>query len=172
LEIPRATSLLLVFERNSRGEYFKPLNLNTKGKEISGKWQLRLDHIDGSKQELTLDSLTDLIENSQTKHFAGEVIYEKTINLTDDKYQYIDLGDVQGVSELSLNGKLIGTKWYGAHTYDIADAVKKGENKLSIKLTTITGNYMKSLKDNATAQHWTNRQPYHSMGIIGPVTIA
>jgi hypothetical protein len=171
LEIPRATSLLIVFEKNSRGELFKPLNLNTKGKEVTGKWQLHLNHIDGSRHDITLESLTDLIKNSQTKHFAGEVIYEKTINLAADKYRYIDLGDVQGVSELRFNGKYIGTRWHGAHVYDISDAAKEGENKLSIKLTTITGNYLKSLKDNATAQRWTKRQPYHSMGIIGPVKL-
>jgi len=171
LEIPRATSLLIVFEKNSRGELFKPLNLNTKGKEVTGKWQLHLNHIDGSRQDITLESLTDLIKNSRTKDFAGEVIYEKTINLTAGKYRYINLGDVQGVSELTLNGKYIGTIWYGAHVYDIIDAVKEGENKLSIKLTTVTGNYLKSLKDNPTAQRWTRRQPYHSMGIIGPVKL-
>jgi len=119
-----------------------------------------------------LNSLTDLSNNVQTKHFAGEVTYEKTINLSAKKHQHINLGDVQGVSELRLNGTYIGTRWHGAHVYEVAGLVKDGENKLSIKLTTITGNYLKSLKDNATAQHWTNEQPYYPMGIIGPVTIA
>ena len=86
-----------------------------------------------------------------------------------NKYQYVDLGEVQGVSELRLNGEFIGTRWYGAHVYDITNAVKESENKLSIKLTTITGNYLKSLKDNATAQGWARRQAYYSMGIIGPI---
>ncbi len=70
-----------------------------------------------------------------------------------------------------IDGKYIGTKWYGAHIYDIESAVKDGENKLSIKLTTITGNYLKSLTENPVAQRWTKRQPYYSMGIIGPVRI-
>ena len=132
---------------------------------------MQLSHINGSKQNIILDSLIDLIENSQTKNFAGEIIYEKTIDLSSNQYQYVELGEVQGVSELRLNGEFIGTRWHGAHVYDITNAVKEGENKLSIKLTTITGNYLKSLKDNATAQRWTRRQPYSSMGIMGPVTI-
>jgi hypothetical protein len=172
LEIPRATSLLIVFESKTRGEYFKTIDLKKPTTEITGPWRLQLNHINGSRQSIKLNSLTDLTKNDQTKHFAGEVIYEKAINLSAKKYQYIDLGDVQGVTELRLNGQFIGTRWHGAHVYDITNVAKEGENKLSIKLTTITGNYLKSLKDNATAQRWTGRQPYQSMGIIGPVTIS
>ncbi|MCD4768665.1 MAG: hypothetical protein K8R35_00665 [Bacteroidales bacterium] len=171
LEIPRATSILIVFENSSKGEQFQSLDFNNSGKEITGSWQLQLNHINGDKQQIKLESLTDLIENSQTKNFAGEVIYEKTINVNFNKYQYIDLGDVQGVSELTLNSELIGTKWYGAHIYDIKSALKEGENKLTIKLTTITGNYLKGLTENPVAQRWTKGQPYYPMGIMGPVRI-
>ena len=171
LEIPRATSVMIIFENSSKGEQFKLLDFNTYGKEITGAWQLQLNHINGNKQQINLKSLTDLINISQTKNFAGEVIYEKIINLNTNKYQQIDLGDVQGVSELKLNDELIGTKWYGAHIYDIKNRLKEGENKISIKLTTITGNYLKSLTKNPTAQKWTKNQSYYPMGIMGPVRI-
>ena len=130
---------------------------------------MQLNHINGEKQKLELNSLTDLIEIKETKEFAGEVIYEKIINIDSNKYQYIDLGDVQGVSELTVNGMLIGTKWYGAHLYDINSVLKKGENKLSIKLTTIVGNYLKSLSDNPVAMGWTRHQNHYPMGMMGPV---
>ena len=127
--------------------------------------------MNGEKQQLKLEALNDLTENDDTKNFAGEVIYEKTINVDANNYQQIDLGNVQGVSELTLNGKLIGTRWYGAHVYKVSNALKVGENKLSIKLTTITGNYMKSLVDNSVALGWTRRQNYYPMGILGPVKL-
>jgi len=171
LEIPRATSMLIVFEHNSKGEQFQPMEFNNPGKELTGSWQLQLMHMNGAKQQIELNSLSDLLENSQTKNFAGEVIYEKIINVNSNKYQHIDLGDVQGVSELTLNDELIGTKWYGAHIYDIKSVLKEGENKLTIKLTTITGNYLKSLTANPIAQGWTRHQKYYSMGIMGPVRI-
>jgi len=171
LELPRASSVIIVFESETDGEQFQFIHQNRQGKEIAGTWQLQLNHMNGDKQHLELVTLMDLIENEETKEFAGEVIYEKTINVNTDKYQSIDLGNVQGVSELTLNGKRIGTKWYGAHVYDISSALQKGENKLSIKLTTIIGNYLKSLKDNQVAMNWTRRQPYYSMGILGPVKI-
>jgi hypothetical protein len=171
LELPRATSVMIVFENTSKGDQFHPVFLNGSGDELTGSWQLQLNHMNGDKRQINLGSLTDLIENSQTRDFAGEIIYEKTITINTGKYQFIDLGNVQGVSELTLNGELIGTKWYGAHTYNIKDTLKQGENKLSIRLTTITGNYLKSLSDNVVAQSWTRRQDNYSMGILGPVRI-
>ncbi|MDB4584227.1 glycosyl hydrolase, partial [Draconibacterium sp.] len=171
LELPRATSILIVFEKNSEGKQFQNLDFSTPGKKITGTWNLQLNHMNGVQQRIEMEELTDLTEISETKNFAGEVIYEKTINSSSDPFQYIDLGDVRGVSELTLNDELMGTRWYGAHIYNLKSALKEGENKISIKLTTITGNYMKGLKDNVVAQNWTRRQDYYPMGIIGPVRI-
>ncbi len=53
--------------------------------------------------------MKDLIESGDTKDFAGEVIYEKTVALDSNDYSYLDLGDVLGISELTLNGKKLGT---------------------------------------------------------------
>ena len=171
LELPRATSMLIAFESNSRGEKFQPFDFKKEGKELSGAWKLQLNHINGETQQIKLETLTDLIDNSKTRDFAGEVIYEKTLTIHSNSYHYLDLGNVQGISELTINGKYMGTRWYGAHIFNIKNALKEGENKLSIKLTTITGNYLKSLSDNKVAQNWTRHQKYSSMGIIGPVRV-
>ncbi|TRX60466.1 hypothetical protein FNH22_05285 [Fulvivirga sp. M361] len=171
LALPRATSIVIVFESSSIGEKFQPFDFKREGKELSGVWKLQLNHINGETEQIKLETLTDLIENSKTRDFAGEVIYEKTLTIDSNKYQYLNLGDVQGISELTINGEHIGTKWYGAHIFNIKKALKEGENKLTIKLTTITGNYLKSLSDNKVAQNWTRHQKYNSMGIIGPVTV-
>ena len=84
---------------------------------------------------------------------------------------YMDLGNVQGISELILNDKALGTRWYGAHMYSLGEALKEGENRLTIKLTTICGNYVKSLKDNLVAQRWTGSQLNYPMGVLGPVRV-
>lgn len=171
LEIPRATSVLIVFEHNRKGEHFQPMPVNSQGKELTGAWQLQLNHINGNRQQLELESLSDLVKKNETKTFAGEVIYNKTIILDAGTYRYIDLGDVQGVSEMTLNGKVIGARWYGAHIYDISGALRKGKNELMIKVTTIIGNYVKSLNDNPVAQNWTRNQNYYPMGMLGPVRL-
>lgn len=169
LDIPRATSILVVFEKKSEGKAIQTFDFSKAGKEVSGEWELQLNHMNGDKQKIKMQTLTDLLKIDRTKNFAGQVIYEKTINIDNTKYQYFDLGDVQGVSELTVNGEWIGTHWYGAHIYDVRNKLRKGRNKISIKLTTITGNYVKGLTDNQVAQNWTKHQNYYPMGILGPV---
>jgi hypothetical protein len=171
LILPRATSLLIVFENKTDGEQYKPVELKAGGKEITGPWNLKLHHMNGDRQQMKLDVLADLTEIQSSKNFAGTIFYEKTLEIDRGDFRHIDLGNVQGITELTLNGEPLGTKWYGAHVYDIGTAVKQGENMLNIKLTTITGNYLKSLKDNQVAQRWTGNQPSYPMGILGPVRI-
>ncbi len=171
LEIPRATSMLIVFDKHSKKGQPYPVRLKPGGKKITGPWQLQLHHINGNKQVRNLEALIDLVNDTEMKNFAGTVVYEKTLSIDNNDYQYIDLGNVQGVTELTLNGKPLGVKWYGTHIYYIKDTIKTGENKLSARLTTISGNYLKSLKDNPVAQRWTKKQPFYSMGIIGPARL-
>lgn len=171
LELPRATSLLIVFSKESEGEAYQPIPFNLKGEELSGGWKLQLNHTKGESTSIELNQLQNLIENEQTKSFAGEVVYEKSFSAKPNQFKYIDLGDVQGVSELILNGKSLGVKWYGAHVYDVSSALTEGENELKIKLTTIIGNYLKSQGDNRIAQRWVGHQNYYPMGIMGPIRL-
>ena len=172
LVLPRATSLLIVFENKAEGKSYHPLELTAGGKEIRGPWSLNLHHMNGDRQELKLDALADLLDIPSAKDFAGTVFYETTLDMDSGDTRYIDLGQVQGISELTFNGTALGTRWYGAHVYDIGGVVKEGENRLNIKLTTISGNYVKSLKDNPVAQRWTRHQDNYPMGILGPVRIS
>ena len=171
LNLPRATSVIIVFENKAEGEEFKPLEIKGNGKSIKGPWELELEHMNGDRSQMMVETLADLSTLEETRHFAGTVYYKKILAIDDPAFHSLDLGNVQGITELSINGKLLGTRWYGAQVYDLEGALKEGENELIIKLTTITGNYMKGLKDNPVAQRWTSRQAYYPMGIMGPVTL-
>ena len=77
------------------------------------------------------------------------------------------------ICELKVNGKDAGVKWFGERIYDISPYVKAGNNTIEVKVTTLTGNYLQTLKDNKAAQRFIFRrnQPYVSAGLIGPVKI-
>jgi hypothetical protein len=171
LTIPRATSMMIVFDDDADGEKYNPVQLKSKGREITGAWQLELNHIDGKKTKMEISSLQDLTLNPNTKGFAGTAIYTKSITLDIDQYDCVDLGDVQGVAELTVNGENLGTKWYGDYVFDVKGILKKGTNHFSVKVTTITGNYLKTQKDNAVAQRWTAHQNFYPMGMMGKVRI-
>jgi hypothetical protein len=170
IEMAPASSLLIVFEKSENGTVYQPLRPKGAGKEIIGPWRLKLSHVNGERKEITLDKLVDFLEDDRLKTFAGEAVYEKEITVNDpSEMAGLSLGNVQGVSELAINGKKIGVQWYGHHIYDVSNQLSVGNNILTIKLTTIAGNYLKSLEDNQTAQRWTSRQPYYPVGMMGPV---
>jgi hypothetical protein len=116
-----------------------------------------------------MEELKDVKDIPGYMAFGGLIIYRKTINLESGKF--LDLGKVNGVSELSVNGVSKGVIWYGKRIF----ALEKGENRLEITITATLGNYMKTLTKNPVAQYWTNEgrkdQPIQSMGMAGPVTI-
>jgi hypothetical protein len=172
IELAPSSSLLIVFDTAQDGETYQFLNPGSEGMAIDGPWKLKLHHANGSRRETTMRRLADFQRYSRLKTFAGEAVYEKEIEVDDPgAHTVISLGNVQGVSELTINGKNIGMRWYGHHTYDISGSLVKGNNNLSIKLTTIAGNYLKSLKENQTAQRWTKGQPYYPVGMMGPVEL-
>jgi len=172
ISLPRASSMLIVFEEGG-GEQpaGKPESNSGDPTLLAGPWDLQLQHINGEQQAVTLEELENLTDKSWGKHFAGTVVYEKKFHIDGYLPQGIDLGDVQGVTEVSLNGISLGTRWYGSQIYDPGSALKPGENLLSIKLTTITGNYLKGLTDHQVAQRWTSHQDYYPVGILGPVRL-
>ena len=51
--------------------------------------------------------------------------------------------------------------------------LRSGENTIEIKVTTLMGNYIQTLKDNKVAQRFVikRKQPYVSAGLIGPVKL-
>ncbi len=169
IRLPRAASVLIVFEEEGGELAAEPSASFADCIELSGPWNLRLIHINGDQQEISLEELTNLTDTEWGPNFAGTVVYEKEIHLEDDLPQFIDLGNVQGVTELFVNGLSMGVRWYGAQTFELGSALKTGENLLSVKLTTITGNYLKGLKDHKVAQRWTSHQEYYPVGILGPV---
>ncbi|MBR0532457.1 MAG: glycoside hydrolase family 2, partial [Bacteroidales bacterium] len=145
--------------------------------EANGPWSLTLHqpHPD-STWTANLDTLQDFKDMADTtfKNFMGTVVYKTTVTLDGkDLPKYINLGKVADICELKINGRDAGMMWFGERIYDISPYVKAGENTIEVKVTTLMGNYIQTLKDNRAAQRFVLRrnQPYVSAGLIGPVKL-
>ena len=177
LDLGPADSRLLVFDKEKKGKNWRQAPAGKAGQStVSGGWSAEFRHIDGSVKTVTLPALQDLKEMPDHVHFSGTVTYRASFDVSDKNgVAWLNLGKVAGVSEVTLNGKPAGVQWYGRRIYRVGDLVVDGKNSIEVKVTTVMGNYMKTLKDNAVAQYWTNEkrkdQPLQSMGLIGPVTI-
>jgi hypothetical protein len=171
IELSPAESKIIVFDNEQEGKLLSSIKANKSSAfPIDGEWDIGFHHINGTHTNQTFIRLFDFKNNPDYKNFAGNAIYTKTIKLDDvNSFKFIDLGKVHGISELYINNVHLGTKWYGEHLYNCQNLLKPGENIIKISITTIVGNYCKSLEDNKTCQNWTKNQSYESMGLIGPV---
>jgi len=175
LELGPAESKLIVFDKNTKGKDWKSMPENADQAKSISQWRLSCAHMNGNNFEVFLDSLHDLKDNPRMTDFAGTITYSSNFNVNESSPSYLNLGKVYGIAELFINGENCGVKWYGNRIFSVAGKMKKGDNKIEIKIVTGVGNYVKSLKDNRTAYYWTNdgrrNQPLQSIGIDGPVTI-
>lgn len=170
-----AESKLIIFDKDSRGKKLPVIDaLKTPVLQISSPWKLVLNHVDGERKTIELNQLVDFKENETLMSFAGNAIYENAFQVGNPgDISFLNLGKVIGVTEVTLNGVNLGSKWYGDHIYPVTGHLKKGKNTLSIKLTTTLGNYITSLTDNKESIKWIKgkKQSLYSMGILGPVLL-
>ena len=143
--------------------------------DLSSDWDIELIHaLLDTTIHTHFDTLFDLKDHPETQHFAGTIIYRKTIS---NDGNILDLGLVEGVSEVFVNGQFAGVKYYGRRIYDIGNLLHEGDNDLEIRVTTTLGNYLKTFtkEDNPTVWIYVNHpkrdQPLQPMGMIGPVII-
>ncbi len=171
-----AETQLIVFDNNTQGVRYEQLTpFKNAALTIKTPWTLTLNHYNGSIKTRTLNNLLDFRDDAGLVGFAGNAIYENTFQIANiADVHLLNLGKVAGVSEVTLNGKNLGNRWYGDHIYSLKGAVKAGVNKLSIKLTTTLGNYMMTdLKENKDTIKWlvNKKQTLYPQGIIGPVEL-
>ena len=186
-ELGPVESVLIVFEKT------KPIDLPTwqplhqwikemPTNDLSNDWDVQLHH--SLLQDTTsthFDTLFDLKDNEDYQHFCGTIVYRKTIDLGRDGVHTVstilDLGLVEGVSEVFVNGLSAGVQYFGRRIYDITDYLQEGENDLEVRVTTTMGNYLKtfSREENPTTWVYVNHprreQPLQPMGLLGPVTL-
>ncbi|MDB5002065.1 MAG: family 2 glycoside hydrolase [Mucilaginibacter sp.] len=176
IKLGPADTQLIVFDNNTQGEKFVQLSPGTKVLQtIDSPWNVVLNHYDGTRKTRKLERLVDFKDDSKLVGFAGNAVYENTFTINNPtEAQTLNLGKVAGVSEVTVNGKNLGNRWYGDHIYPVKGVLKQGNNVLSIKLTTTLGNWMEtSLKDNKDTVKWlTNKkQPLYPQGVMGPVEL-
>ena len=195
-------SMLIVFEKESSYHRFTSLRgtkqsrakadildcfvvptRNDKYCDLSDNWDVKLCHSLLNDTITThFDTLFDLKDSEEYQHFCGTIVYRKTIDHlgTDVAHTVstiLDLGLVEGVSEIFVNGQSIGVQYFGRRLYDLSKALHEGQNDIEIRVTTTMGNYLKTFtrEDNPTTWIYVNHprrdQALQPMGLLGPVRI-
>ncbi len=110
--------------------------------EVKGPWRVIFPLDSGAPPEITLTELISLHKHpdENVKYFSGTAMYQAKFTLpvsmkTGGKRVYLDLGQVENVAEVRLNGKELGILWRPPYRVDVTEAVKSGENELEVKVT-------------------------------------
>jgi hypothetical protein len=112
--------------------------------DITGPWELTFPANSGAPEKVTLDQLLSWSNYNDpgVKHFSGTATYLKTFTLRSKvnpaKMRVdIDLGNVQVIAELKVNGKDMGILWKPPYRAEITSALKTGKNTIEIKVTNL-----------------------------------
>lgn len=170
-------SLLLVFEEEAPppdAPRWEPPSEAVEGEPISGPWRVTFRHgVTGDRWEEEWEILEAVTASTEERRltFAGAVEYETTFEASAGPWKWLDLGIVCGVSQVWLNDLDLGVRWYGRHRYSLGEALREGENRLRVRVTTHLGNYVRSLHGNPVAQRWASWFPLEPLGLLGPVEL-
>ena len=182
-----AESVLVVFEKTKPIDLpiWQPLHQRIKelpSTDLSDDWDVTLCHsLLHDTTSTHFDTLFDLKDSETYQHFCGTIIYRKTIGCGTDVARNVstilDLGLVEGISEVFVNGQSAGVQYFGRRIYNINDYLQDGTNDLEVHVTTTMGNYLKtfSREENPITWIYVNHpkrdQPLQPMGLIGPVKL-
>ncbi|HEY5910306.1 MAG TPA: glycosyl hydrolase [Verrucomicrobiae bacterium] len=115
--------------------------------EVPGPWTVRFPPNLGAPDCISMPALMPLNEheNPGVKFFSGTATYERTVVVPRElvargKRLYLDLGQVEVMARVTLNGRKLATLWKPPFRVDITDAAKVGDNKLAVQVVNLWPN--------------------------------
>jgi len=186
------------YELISAGGEIKTVSIESvpAAQKLPGPWELRFQPKRGAPEMIRLDELMDWSkhENPGVKYFSGTATYRNSFlwnavnsqipagqtSVLDSRPRfYLDLGEVQVMAQVKLNGRDLGILWKKPFIIEISDALTSGENILEITVANLWPNRLIGDQIQPREKHvtWTTWNPYKAYtpllesGLIGPVEL-
>lgn len=111
---------------------------------LAGPWQVRFPAGTGAPERIALPNLASLRlhDDPAVRHFSGTARYLKRFTLPQqvlggNRSLFLDLGRVEVLAEVILNGTNLGVLWSRPYRIDITSAAVAGTNSLEIRVTNL-----------------------------------
>lgn len=188
LDLARAQSGFIVFRENTISKDSRQTAFETGRLAdviIPSGWTIRFPQGWGAPDSIValkeLKPWKDLDLSDEGRAFSGSATYEAVFNLDKSgvgKDMILDLGKVDMIADVSVNGQSAGVRWTAPYRISIGDFVHEGENHLSVTVTSTWFNrlaYDASLPESER-KTWTidgpaAGSPLRDSGLMGPVKI-
>jgi hypothetical protein len=116
---------------------------------VEGPWTVHFQPGRGAPDSIALPKLESLSHHADegVRHFSGTATYQRTIDLPASalgkgRHVFLDLGRVEVLAGVTVNGKDLGVVWKEPYRVDITSVVKAGANTISLAVTNLWANRM------------------------------
>lgn len=150
--------------------------------ELKGSWQVAFDPKWGGPASVTFETLTDWTKHPDEgiRYYSGSAVYDKTFTAPAIKGPvFLDLGGVESLCEVRLNGEDLGVLWSAPFRSDISGKLKPGTNQLQVKVVNLWANRIigdaalpesqRLTRTNITKL--TKDTPLEPSGLYGPIRL-
>jgi hypothetical protein len=175
-------SCFVVFRKRVVGRSFSGSNFPAVRvvSEVKGPWRVKFDGLGGP---VVFDSLVDWAasNDSAIKYYSGKAVYSGEFRLgrAEGRPIFLDLGVVDVMAKVRVNGVYVGGVWTPPYRVDISSAVKKGVNVVEVEVVNTWVNRLigDSRLPVSERKTWMNYNPYRpdsqlmSSGLLGPVRV-
>jgi hypothetical protein len=110
---------------------------------LEGPWRLAFPPGWGAPPQVELPTLISWTEHSHpdVRHFSGTATYSMEFDLPEgvspDQRLWLELGTVQVMGQVILNGRDLGVLWKEPYTVEVTNAVRPGRNRIEVRVTNL-----------------------------------
>ncbi|MGF7040284.1 glycosyl hydrolase [Mucilaginibacter lappiensis] len=189
LQLEPMESAFIVFRKDTILNKINTFDTNypapVKTITIDKPWSVQFDHsMRGPANPVIFKTLTDwsINENDSIRYYSGAARYYNSFmwdKITDGDQVFLTMAATNAIAKVTLNGIMLGGTWTAPYKINITKALKKGVNKLEIKVVNtwvnrLIGDSRLPVNERKT---WTMHNPYNansklqSSGLLGPVKL-
>lgn len=149
---------------------------------IDGPWNVSFDPAWGGPASVEFDRLVDWTKRSEPgiRFYSGSAVYQKSFSApAADGPVLLDLGMVESLCEVTLNGEDLGVLWSHPFRVDVTGRLRPGNNELRVKVVNLWCNRIigdavlppekRLTRTNIT--RLTKDTPLEPSGLLGPVRL-
>ena len=149
---------------------------------LEGTWKIDFKPVYGTPFQRTFKQLKDwsLSNDIQIKYYSGSATYKQSFNYDGQKHDslYLDLGEVEGIAAVRLNGKEYPALWCKPYRIEISHALRPGMTELEVTVTNswwnrLVGDSQPDTQPVTWAGNicWNANSSLTPAGMLGPVRI-
>lgn len=137
-------SIFVVFRKDGPQARTLPTIASRQAADLSDNWSVTFQQGRGAPARSKLTRLQDLSTHDDPgiRYFSGTASYTRTLKvpaawLKDGRRLHLDLGKVEVLAEVLVNGRSAGVAWTTPYRLNVTDLLKPGANSIEVRASNL-----------------------------------